>query len=281
MTMQSHHTTVFGIGAVLAIFALPIGTAQARVACADLGGLGLHDVVIDSATDVPAGSLPAHCDVRGTIKKGGGNIKFALLLPANWNGRFHMSGNGGKAGSISLDAVEDAMALGYAATSTDTGHNTVDDGPGALFGDDRKKEIDFGWRAVHETAATAKVLVRARYGRGPRYSYWQGCSTGGRQGMMEMQRFPNDFDGIIAGAPVYDYTGQQMNAPAFMRALYDVDPYAEPSVITPADATQLGDAIYAKCDRLDGLVDGQLRDPRQCTFNHRNPADFSGFSEDK
>ena len=280
MTMTSRRKTAFVIGALLAMSVLPTGAARADIACEDLAGLGLPYVVIESATQVPAGTLPAHCDVRGTITKGGGNIKFALLLPESWNGRFHMSGNGGKAGTISLNDARSAMALGYAATSTDTGHNSADDGPGALFGDDREKEIDFGWRAVHETATTAKVLVRAHYGRGPRYSYWQGCSTGGRQGLMEMQRFPNDFDGVIAGAPVSDYTGQQMNAPAFMRALYDVDPYAEASAITLADATQLGDAIYAKCDGLDGLVDGQLRDPRQCTFNHRDPSDFPGFSGD-
>jgi hypothetical protein len=277
--MASHRKTAFGIGALLTMSVLPIAAAQAEVACEDLTGLDLRRVQIVSATSVPAGTLPAHCDVRGTIKKGGGNIKFALLLPEDWNGRFHMSGNGGKAGTISLGAAQSAMALGYAATSTDTGHNLVDDGPGAQFGDDREKEIDFGWRAVHETVKTAKGLISTFYGQKPLYSYWQGCSTGGRQGLREMQMFPKDFDGIIAGAPVYDYMTQQMTAPAFMRALYQVDPIAESSLITLADATALRDAIYAKCDGLDGLVDGQIRDPRLCKFNHRNSSDFAGFSD--
>lgn len=274
-SFPTHLTRLLSIS-YISLAALVLSTAASYanggVACTALTGLGLPDVDIESATDVPVNGLPAHCDVRGTILRGGGNIKFAVFLPPDdgaWNGRFQMVGNGGKAGTISIEAMETALTVGYATTSTDTGHNLVDDGPGAQFGVDREKEIDFGYRAVHETTVTAKTIIAAHYGRYADFSYWTGCSTGGRQGMMETQRYPDDYDGVIIGAPVYDYTGQQMIAPAFMRALYNVDPFAETPLISAAEAMEIGDIIYAQCDAIDGLPDGQIRDPRQCDFDHR------------
>lgn len=234
--------------------------------CQEMTEFSLPDVTIDEAIDIAAaGDLPAYCDVRGTIR---GNVKFALHLPEDWNGRFNMVGNGGKAGVISLDAMKEALPAGFATASTDTGHdNTIPEQAGARFGSDREMRIDFGYRAVHETATTAKAVIEHKYGRAAEYSYWVGCSTGGRQGLMEAQRFPDDFDGIVAGAPVADYTSQQMNAPAFLRALYETDPYTEEPVLSAPKARMLGDIVYDKCDRIDGLEDGLIVNPMQCTID--------------
>src|SRR5688572_12966924 len=247
------------------------------IACAQLvAGYDAQDVAIISATEVPevttgGNAAPAHCDVRGTIS---GNIKFALFLPVDWNGRFQMVGNGGKAGSISLGDMRVALRLGYAASSTDTGHdNAIQAEGGARFGNDalfgKEREIDFGWRAVHLTAVTSKDIVKAHYARKASYSYWNGCSTGGRQGLMEAQRFPQDFDGYIVGAPVYNYTGQQMNAPAMLRPLYTHIPPLSPAdgpVISAAKRNMIGSAVYARCDAQDGVLDGQIRNPLRCDF---------------
>ena len=258
-----------------------VGEAAAReapIACADLATqYQAPDVVITSATEVPEvttgqNAAPAHCDVRGAISD---NIKFALFLPTAWNGRYQMVGNGGKAGSISLGDMRTALRLGYASSSTDTGHDaSIQAEGGARFGNDavfgKEREIDFGWRAIHLTAVASKSLVKAHYGSGAQYSYWNGCSTGGRQGLMEAQRFPEDFDGYIIGAPVYDYTGQQMTAPAYLRPLYRKIPVTGPAdgpVVSAAKRNLIGAAVYARCDALDGLMDGQIRNPLKCDFD--------------
>ena len=252
--------------------------AAAAIPCSELAtGFQAPDVVITSATPVPEvtsgnNAAPEHCDVRGTIR---GNIKFAVFLPVDWNGRFQMVGNGGKAGSISLADMRAQLRRGYASASTDTGHDNAIAAQGAarfgnnaLWGEDL--EIDFGWRAVHLTAVTSKDLVAAHYGRKASYAYWNGCSTGGRQGLMEAQRFPNDFDGYIIGAPVYFYTGQQMTAPALLQPLYSRIPPQSPSdgpVVSAAKREMVGAAIYQRCDALDGVPDGQLRNPLKCDFD--------------
>ena len=262
----------------LAAGALFPAIVAAAIPCAELAtGFSAPDVAITSATVVPEvtsgnNAAPEHCDVRGTIR---GNIKFAVFLPVDWNGRFQMVGNGGKAGSISTGDMRTQLRLGYASASTDTGHDNgipaeggARFGNNALFGEDR--EIDFGWRAVHLTATTSKAIVGAHYGRNASYSYWNGCSTGGRQGLMEAQRFPNDFDGYIIGAPVYDYTGQQMTAPAMLRPLYSRLPVQSPSdgpVLSRAKRDMVGARIYERCDHLDGVVDNQLRNPLKCDFD--------------
>jgi hypothetical protein len=270
--MKRRNAVLAGLAAGL----LP-ALAAAAIPCSELAtGFQAPDVAITSASEVPAaGTTPAHCDVRGTIR---GNIKFAVFLPLDWNGRFQMVGNGGKAGSISLGDMRTQLRLGYASASTDTGHdNSIPEqggarfGNNALFGEDM--EIDFGWRAVHLTAVTSKAIVAAHYGQNASYSYWNGCSTGGRQGLMEAQRFPNDFDGYIIGAPVYDYTGQQMTAPAMLRPLYTRIPprpgmqAVDGPVVTAAKRNMIHDAIYSRCDALDGVVDGQLRNPLKCDFD--------------
>src|SRR5690349_5255234 len=197
MSISNRFTRLSAAGtAALALgVALP-AIAKASVVCQDLPAVyAAPDVVLTSAALVPAvsGASPGYCDVRGTIN---GHIKFAVFLPSDWNERLQMVGNGGKAGTISLSDMRTAVAGHFATASTDTGHdaNSPTEG-GSRFGNDalfgKEREIDFGWRAVHLTAVTAKDVIGTYYAKRLRYSYWNGCSTGGRQGLMEAQRFPN------------------------------------------------------------------------------------------
>jgi hypothetical protein len=184
--------------------------------CESLASLALPNAKITSAELVAAGAfkgpnagrgfavyaqLPAFCRVAATLTPAPeSDIKMEIWLPAeNWNGKFLAVGNGGWAGTISLDAVANGLRRGYAAASNDTGHSDA----GAQFALKQDKLIDFAYRAMHEMTVQSKSIVGAFYSRPPRLSYYQGCSTGGRQGMMEAQRYPDDFDAIIAGAPVY------------------------------------------------------------------------------
>ncbi|MBZ5625872.1 MAG: tannase/feruloyl esterase family alpha/beta hydrolase [Acidobacteriia bacterium] len=148
----------------------------------------------------PPPMLPAHCKVAATLRPStDSDIKMELWLPAeNWNGKFQMVGNGGWAGTISFGAMAAGLREGYAVASTDTGH---EGGNGMFALGHPEKIVDFAWRAVHETVVKSKALISAVYGGNPKYSYWNGCSTGGRQALVEATKFPNDFDGVIAGAP--------------------------------------------------------------------------------
>src|SRR5580692_8282093 len=145
--------------------------------------------------------LPAYCRVAATLKPSSdSNIKMELYLPVEgWNGKFQMMGNGGWAGSIQgIGQMQAALREGYAASATDTGH----EGANGMFALDHPEKItDFAYRAVHDTAVKSKMLITAYYGKAPKYSYWNGCSTGGRQALVEVTKFPDDFDGVIAGAP--------------------------------------------------------------------------------
>jgi hypothetical protein len=186
--------------ALLSVSALaPLNAFAAPVKkCDELAALPFGaDIKIESAKLVTAtANLREHCDIRGVIWP---EARFTLKLPTDWNSRFQMIGNGGWAGTIGN--VDGAVRDGYAATSTDTGHDAIKE-PGATFAypgpnnpNAARKVADHGYLAVHETALLAKKVIRAYYGADPRYSYWVGCSTGGREGLMEAQRYPEDFDG--------------------------------------------------------------------------------------
>jgi Tannase and feruloyl esterase len=224
------------------------------------------DVKIESAKLVAAlGNLPEHCDVRGVIWP---EAKFAVKLPTEWNNRFQMVGGGGWAGVISLAAMDAAVRAGYATTSTDTGHDAQKE-PGATFAypgpnnpHAARKVIDHGYLAVHETALLAKKMIRAYYGNDPQHSYWVGCSTGGRQGLMEAQRYPEDFDGYVIGAPVLFLSGLQMKAIWNQIAVGD-----GPGEIRTEKLPALADAVYKKCDGIDGLKDGLIENPLKCDFD--------------
>ena len=221
-------------------------------------------VKIQSVTLIAAkGDMPEHCDVRGVIWP---EAQFALKLPAEWNNRFEMVGNGGTAGVISMSAVDGAVRKGFAAVSTDTGHDAAKE-PLATFAIEsprnpnaRRKFLDFAWLSVHETAVTAKQMVQAYYGAAPKYSYWVGCSTGGRQGLQEAQRYPEDFDGLVVGAPGLFNTGNSM------RRVWIGQSQVGAGAIPAEKLPLLTKAIYEKCDAIDGLKDGLIDDPRRCKF---------------
>jgi hypothetical protein len=221
-------------------------------------------VTITSATTVAAtDTVPEHCEIIGKIDTD--SIGFAVELPTDWNGRFYMVGNGVYAGNIEYAAMEIGLSMGYATASTDTGHDTSADPMGMLDAsfayNNPEGEIDYCYRAIHETAVTAKEIIEAYYGEPPSYSYFVGCSTGGRQGLMEAQRFPTDFDGIVVGAPVLDFSG------TMLWGIWNAEALLGDGNIPVESLPILADAVYEKCDGIDGLVDGLINDPRECTFD--------------
>src|SRR5688572_14530035 len=193
------------IAAVLSFVLVPaaVFAQQAPItpaSCSALTALKLPNTTITLAEPVADGKLPSYCRVALTIKPtGDSDIRSEIWMPmSGWNGKFLAVGNGAWGGSIQSAALAESLKRGYAAASTDTGHT----GPDASFAVGHpEKLIDFGYRSVHETAVQGKATVRALYGSAPRFSYFNGCSGGGRQAFMEAQRFPEDFDGIVAGAP--------------------------------------------------------------------------------
>ena len=257
--------------AFIAPSALPVWGAAT---CDDLAKLTLADTTISAAQPVPAGAftppgnpaiadLPAFCRVAGAIKPvADSNIQFEVWLPASgWNGKFQGVGNGGFAGSINYTGLADSIRHGYAAASTDTGHHAgVTDGTWALA--HPEKMTDFGYRAIHETTDKGKAIAKAFYGEGPKRSYFSSCSNGGRQALMEAQRFPGDYDGIIAGAPANYWTHLLTTAITNSKALL-ADPA---SYIPPSKVPAIEAATLEACDALDGVKDGVIDNPAQCHF---------------
>ncbi|HEV2202625.1 MAG TPA: tannase/feruloyl esterase family alpha/beta hydrolase [Bryobacteraceae bacterium] len=245
--------------------------------CDGLASLTLPDTTITMARIVPAGQfsapsegqakgqvanpyrdLPEFCRVAATIKPtSDSDIKVEVWLPSSgWNGKFQAVGNGGWAGVISYRELGEALRRGYAATSTDTGHVG---GRGTFALDHSEKLIDFAWRSEHEMTVKAKAVIYAFYGSAPRFSYWNGCSTGGRQGLKEAQKFPDDFDAIIAGAPA--------NRTAISLWIADAVLKDPASYIPPSKYPTIHQAALAACDARDGLKDGLIDDPRKCNFD--------------
>jgi feruloyl esterase len=261
-----------------------VGAAQTRdvdaAACERLAAsLKLSSTAVTSVAAVAAGqfvppagtatfprsasaALPAFCRVAMTIKPSpDSDIKSEVWLPlAGWNGKFQHVGNGGWGGSIQYPALASALQRGYAAASTDTGH--VGDTAAFALGHPDKL-IDFGYRAVHETAVQSKSTIATLYGSAPRWSYFVGCSGGGRQAFMEAQRFPGDFDGIIAGAPGYNRTDQSMQLVLAAQATLG----RPESFIPPAKLAVLHRAAVNACDAIDGLTDGLVSEPTRCRFD--------------
>ena len=244
------------------------------MACETLTGLTLADTAITLAETVPAGpftppganqalELPGFCRVVAMTQPA---VNFEVWLPTEgWNDKFHTSGNGGMAGSISYSAMATALNRGYAAASTDTGHVRGDGGFDANWALNRPDLIeDFGHRSIHLTAVHGKAISEAFYGDAPNYAYYVGCSKGGQQGMMEAQRYPEDFDGLVVGDPAHMWTSFYASAHLWY-ALATLD--NEDSYIPPSKVAILGDAVTAACDAIDGIEDGVLDDPRKCQFD--------------
>jgi feruloyl esterase len=256
---------------------VPGRTLHARTSCEAVSTLGLPNAAITLAQAVEAGgftppaassapaafrALPAFCRVAATLKPTRDyDIKIEVWMPASgWNGKFQAVGNGAFNGAIAYPAMTTALARGYATSSTDTGHV----GGSASFAlGHPEKLIDFGWRAVHEMTAAAKKIIATYYDGGPKYSYWNGCSAGGRQALKEAQRFPADFDGIIAGAPGLDWTGRAAQALRVAKALEN----NESGRLSRPQVQLLHQAAVHACDVLDGVKDGLIEDPRRCTFD--------------
>ena len=236
---------------MLPLLAVPL---FAQTPCADMALL----------PDVTAAAQTAtHCQVSITLRPSADSeIKSEVWLPpaAGWNGKLLMEGGGGFVGSVNTAGMTNAVREGYATASTDTGHNG---GSGSFALGHPEKITDFAYRAVHETAVKAKALIAADYGRGPRLSYWEGCSTGGRQGLMSAQRYPEDFDGIVAGAPA----NNQIYLCAWRLRLLMTALKSPKHALPPEKLKLLNDAVLDKCDANDGVKDRLIEDPRDCNFD--------------
>ena len=295
--MKTSKTGLVGLGLLAVAVAAAAASAPSAhpvvvrpvdtTSCDSLADLSLPDTTITAAERIPAGSftpvggqaeathaafkmLPAFCRVAGVIKPSpDSNTRFEVWLPLEgWNQRFQGVGNGGFAGTISYSAMAAALQNGYATASTDTGHEAeagMSTATWALLSPDRIK--DFGDRAVHEMTVKSKAVVAQYYGSQPLYSYWIGCSEGGRQGMGEAQKYPTDYDGIVAGAPVFGFTHTQTRTLALQRILRE-----DPSAFIPGSKLRmLNKAVLSRCDGLDGVQDGVIENPPACPFD---PADI-------
>ena len=241
------------------------GLLSAAQTCESLATFARPATTITLAESVPAAAdRPAHCRVLGVIKPSGdSSIQFEIWMPsAGWNGKFQGVGNGGYAGSINHPDMSAALTSGYATASTDTGHQGGGTDAGwALSHPD--KIVDFGHRAIHEMTVTAKAVTRAFYGEMPRRSYFNSCSNGGRQALMEAQRYPEDYDGIVAGAPANYWTHLLTNAVwDSVATLADKAAYISSKKLPAIEA-----AALAACDSNDGVKDGVIEDPSHCHFD--------------
>lgn len=276
--MQTHKA--FPRLAVLAAAVATLIAADARptaaATCESLASLTLADATITMAQPVAAGAftqpggrgggarfsdLPAFCRVAATLTPTKeSQIQIEVWLPAaGWNGRFQAVGNGGWNGNIDTNALAAGLRRGYATAGTDTGHQ----GGGGPWMRNREQLIDYGHRAVHEMTVTAKAIVNAFYERAPRFSYFNGCSGGGRQALVAAQRYPDDFDGIVAGAPALNATGRA----AFAMWIAQNVHRDEASFIPPALFPVINEAVLQACDTLDGLADGVIDNPQACRFD--------------
>ena len=250
------------------------------MSCEALANLKLPETTITSAVVVPAGpfevpgrkpdptfgnipspppvELPSFCRVSGNIDP---TNHFEVWLPIkdNWNGKFQMVGGGGLAGVISYSAMVPNVKDGYVTASTDTGHQVGDD----TWLRDKQKVVDYGYRSVHETTVKAKAILAAFYGEPAKYNYFNGCSTGGRQGLMEAQRYPDDYDGIVSGAPVNWFVNTHVTQ-LWMQLSAKEKPESR---LNQADLNLITKTVIAKCDMKDGVKDNLLTDPRTCDFD--------------
>ncbi|MEA2762852.1 MAG: hypothetical protein QOD47_2136 [Gemmatimonadaceae bacterium] len=236
--------------------------------CTGLRNLRLADVRLTEVADI-ADSLEhgdnvraPHCRVSGII---GRSTAFTAMLPKQWNKRMLMGGNGGYAGTINRGVLANASA-GYLTVSTNTGHERSPGGGARWALNDPERQADFGYLAVHRTAETAKLLAKAFYGAAPSYSYFDGCSNGGRQGLMEAERFPDDFDGIISGAPAAHMSRTAASFLKNTQAVFPDPSYFDHPIVTQANLDLVSAKVLEACDALDGVKDGMLDDPRDCKF---------------
>ena len=254
---------VLSAGAVTAV-------AAQNVSCESLAAVALPDTALTTVQEVNSGSftppgsssaitgLPSFCRYAGVVAP---KINFEVWLPTQtWNGRLQGVGNGGLAGSISYSDLANALKRGFVTVSTDTGHVASD----TTWLTDPQQLIDYGSRAIHEMTVRAKRLANAFYQEPLRYSYFNGCSTGGGQALMSAQRYPADYDGMLAGAPNWNQTKLRSGGHIWTWLALHETPQSN---LTSAQRTLINNAVVAKCDALDGVTDGVVDDPRICSFD--------------
>jgi feruloyl esterase len=278
--MEAAVKTTPAIAFLIVIGLVSLPSLAHAASCEELLSLTLTDAKVTTAQTVAAGrftppgaapnaaaaqvyaNLPAFCRVAATLTPSGdSDIKVEVWLPASgWNAKLQAVGNGGMAGTIPYAAMAAAVAAGYATVGTDTGHvgNNADFIPGHP-----EKLIDFAYRAIHEMTVAAKAVIPAFYGAAPRYSYFNGCSQGGRQGITSAQRYPQDFDGIVAGASAWN----SMRMHAARLAVNRFMNRTPESAIPPSKYPMIHEAVLQACDGLDGVKDGVLENPTKCGFD--------------
>ena len=230
--------------------------------CESLAAFKGEGIVSINARVVAAtADTPQHCRVTGVITP---EVAFEVNLPDRWNRRFYMTGNGGLAGDA-LDGPTNpdrtaGLTNGFVHARTNTGHDARKEPSGSFILSNPQKAIDYAYRAVHVTAETAKKIATDYYAQPIQFSYWNSCSNGGRQGLLEAQRYPDDFDGIVANAPWVDQTGFTVGAMWNQKAMTDAP-------VSPAKMVLVGQKVMDKCDAVDGLKDGLIDDPRACRFD--------------
>lgn len=261
------------------------GASQAApIACNALLNTTIEGATITTAQLNPAGGgLPDHCEVLGVISQRTGidgqsyAIKLHLRMPTAWNERFYFQGGGGTDGNLGA-ATPAQLGQGYAVVSTDSGHdNAVNITPLAgnfQFGFDPQARSDYGYNGPAQVASAAKAILKTYYGHAPKFSYFEGCSEGGREGLMFSQRYPKMFDGIVAGNPGMDLpkaaVAEAWDSQAFAAAARTMTPFGNPDLASSFTTTELnavGAAILQACDAQDGLVDGIVNNPQACRFD--------------
>jgi hypothetical protein len=275
---------VLSVAAFSACAAFGQASRSGARSCDSLAQLALPNAKVTAAQEVAAGAfapppasemgpprggaafyatLPKFCRVSITgTPSADSDIKIEVWMPATgWNGKLHGEGNGGFAGEIDYHSMGIELAQGYATAGTDTGHSASV--PGASWATGHpEKLIDYGYRGIHQMTQLAKATIEAFYGNNAQRSYFASCSNGGREALMEAQRFPADYDGIIAGAPANFWTHLLTNAIANAQATT-----SDPASYIPASKLPaIAQAVNAACDAKDGVTDGVLNDPRRCHF---------------
>ena len=272
---SSRLLTCASVLAGLGSMAAPAEAALPNCNVGALAALNVPNVTIVSAVDVPGSvATPEFCQVLGVLRTTGfgapdGAAQFEIRLPATWNGKFLFVGVGGFAGSLSpaINPIDflGSLSAGYATAVTDTGHNGGGtDARWALNGlgqPDEAKITDYYFRAAHQVTAAGKQLVSRYYGGAIRRAYFDGCSNGGRMAFVEATKFPEDYDGIIAGAPFLDIRAIISGA-KFQKVQLSPATYIPFSKLPAVDA-----AVYAACDAADGVADGLIQNPAKCSFN--------------
>jgi feruloyl esterase len=239
-----------------------VANTTPQKSCESLASFKGEGITTIQSRVVPATpDTPQHCRVLGVITP---EVAFEVNLPERWNRRFYMTGNGGLAGDA-LDGATNAdrtsaLTNGFVHARTNTGHDARQEPSGTFVLSNPQKAIDYAYRAVHVTAETAKKIATDYYSQPITFSYWNSCSNGGRQGLLEAQRYPDDFDGIVANAPWVDQTGFTMGAMWNQRAVTEAP-------VPVAKLNLVAASVMNKCDDVDGLKDGLIDDPRACRFD--------------